>query len=596
MVTKPMGSAKRILITDCGSTTTALLVEEVDSVYRLLAQGEAATTAGAQGGDVTAGVLQAIHEIESVVDRALIRRDEPGVITQPADDTAGVDMYLATSSAGGGMQMLCAGLVKVMTAESSKRAALGAGAVVMDVIAIDDGRLPHTRIQRIRELRPDAILLSGGVDGGNQHQVINLAKQIAAAKLPRLPIIYAGNKDARQAIEDILSGCSELRIVDNLRPALEVELLDEARQEVHEVFLEHVVSRGQGYERLSGWTSAPIIPTTSAISTMVDALARDERAPVMGVRIDGSTTELLSVFKERFHRTVAADLGLGSSIFNVLIEAGIEGVTRWLPFPVDERQIRDRLRNRMLQPQAPIASLDDLMLEHAVAREIVRLILRQHSASAFGLRGVQVQRDVGQAFQQSSPGDTMVDMMSLSLIIAMGSVFTQASPLQAAMILTDGMELEGVTNLAVDNRSIASHLGTLAAQNPKGACDLFRREGLMPLATVVAPVGPMQRSGSCVTVQATMPTGTTVERSVAWGHLELVQLPQGIVKLGVRPAPGVDVGHGPGKPVATAIRGSDGGLIIDTRGRSLRLPKSEQPRQELVRHWCQSLTLYPGCN
>ena len=96
MATKPTGRAKTILITDCGATTTALLVEDVEGVYRLVAQGEAPTTVQAQGGDVTAGVLQAIHEIESVTDRALIRRDEPGVITQSTDMDTGVDMYLAT--------------------------------------------------------------------------------------------------------------------------------------------------------------------------------------------------------------------------------------------------------------------------------------------------------------------------------------------------------------------------------------------------------------------------------------------------------------------------------------------------------------------
>ena len=54
-----------------------------------------------------------------------------------------------------------------MTAESAERAALGAGAIVMDVIASNDKRLPHERIERIRQLRPDMFLLSGGIDGWN---------------------------------------------------------------------------------------------------------------------------------------------------------------------------------------------------------------------------------------------------------------------------------------------------------------------------------------------------------------------------------------------------------------------------------------------
>ena len=85
-----------------------------------------------------------------------------------------------------------------MTAASAKRAALGAGAIVIDVIASNDKRLPHEQIQRIRELRPDMILLSGGTDGGTKTHVVQIGELIAPAKpQPRfgseykLPIIYA---------------------------------------------------------------------------------------------------------------------------------------------------------------------------------------------------------------------------------------------------------------------------------------------------------------------------------------------------------------------------------------------------------------------
>ena len=46
--------------------------------------------------------------------------------------------------------MMVAGVVRNLTAESAERAALGAGAIVMDVIASNDKRLPHEKIERIR--------------------------------------------------------------------------------------------------------------------------------------------------------------------------------------------------------------------------------------------------------------------------------------------------------------------------------------------------------------------------------------------------------------------------------------------------------------
>src|SRR5690606_21028109 len=98
--------------------------------------------------------------------------DDSGRLIRPARGNEGCDIYISTSSAGGGLQMMVTGIVREMSAASAKRAALGAGAIVMDVISANDKRLPHEQIQRIRELRPDMILVAGGTDGGNVAKVV----------------------------------------------------------------------------------------------------------------------------------------------------------------------------------------------------------------------------------------------------------------------------------------------------------------------------------------------------------------------------------------------------------------------------------------
>ena len=198
-----------ILATDCGSTTTkAILIERRGDAYQLIVRGEAPTTVEAPVEDVTAGVINAITEVEELAGRKLL---DDGVILKPQRGDTGVDVYISTSSAGGGLQMMVAGVVRNLTAESAERAALGAGAIVMDVIASNDKRLPHEKIERIRHLRPDMLLLSGGIDGGTTSHVVELAEIIAAARpQPRLgiayelPLIYAGNKDARELIRETL--------------------------------------------------------------------------------------------------------------------------------------------------------------------------------------------------------------------------------------------------------------------------------------------------------------------------------------------------------------------------------------------------------
>ena len=195
-----------ILATDCGSTTTkAILIEKVDGEYRQTYRGEAPTTVEEPAADVTMGVVNSVTEVGELAGRKLIGDD--GQVIRPASDGQGCDIYISTSSAGGGLQMMVAGVVREMTAASAKRAALGAGAIVMDTIATNDKRLPHEQIQRIRELRPDMILISGGTDGGTTQHVVQIAEMVAPATPQprfgaeyRMPVIYAGNTAARDAI------------------------------------------------------------------------------------------------------------------------------------------------------------------------------------------------------------------------------------------------------------------------------------------------------------------------------------------------------------------------------------------------------------
>src|SRR5207244_11705761 len=121
-----------------------------------------------------------------------------------------------------------------------QRCALGAGAIVMDVLASNDGRLPHEKIERIRSMRPNMILLSGGTDGGTVTHVVEMAEYIAAADpRPRLgmsynlPLIYAGNKDVRPRIQEILGEKTALTITANIRPILERENLAPARNKLY---------------------------------------------------------------------------------------------------------------------------------------------------------------------------------------------------------------------------------------------------------------------------------------------------------------------------------------------------------------------------
>src|ERR1700678_1506924 len=72
---------RRIVATDCGSTTTkAILIEHSDQSgeYRLVARGEAPTTVERPFEDVTLGVLTSITELEEITETTVPSGFKPG--------------------------------------------------------------------------------------------------------------------------------------------------------------------------------------------------------------------------------------------------------------------------------------------------------------------------------------------------------------------------------------------------------------------------------------------------------------------------------------------------------------------------------------
>ena len=599
---------RSILATDCGSTTTkAILIELVDGEYRLQVRGEAPTTVEAPFEDVTKGVLNAVGEVEELSGRKLL--DGENILT-PQNGDEGVDIYVSTSSAGGGLQMMVAGVVKSMTGESAERAALGAGSIVMDVLASNDGRMPHQKIQRIRQLRPDMILLSGGIDGGTTKHVVELAEILHAAnpkprlgKDYKLPVIYAGNNKAQGEIMKTLAEMTDLTIVNNIRPVLERENLTPSRDKIHDLFMEHVMQQAPGYKKLMSWTDAPIMPTPGAVGSLIEMIAKQENITVVGVDIGGATTDIFSVFQEQFNRTVSANLGMSYSVCNVLAEAGMENVLRWVQFDIDEIDLNNRIGNKMIRPTTVPQSMEELMMEQAIAREALRLSFIQHKAFAVNLKGIQKERTISDAFEQSESGLSLVNMIELDLLVGSGGVMSHAPRReQSARMLIDAFLPEGITQLAVDSIFMMPQLGVLANIDKedlkedarKAAVEVFEKDCLIRLGTCISPVGKIKPNMTVLTAEFVLPDGKSEHCIVKAGELLRIKVPYEPLKATLTPGRGLDLGAGKGEPIETTVFGGVVGLLLDGRGRPFMLPESKTERISSLQKWSTATNEYPN--
>lgn len=597
---------RSILATDCGSTTTkCILIEWGEDGYRLAVRGEAPTTVEAPAEDVTQGVLNAVREVSELIGRPLL--DENGELIRPYDreKNQGIDIYLSTSSAGGGLQMVVGGVVREMTAKSAEKAALGAGAIVMDVLAVNDGRLPHEKIELIRQLRPDMLLLAGGVDGGTVKHVVELAQVVGAADpKPRLgiayelPVIFAGNKDAQEPIRETLAKKTALEVVDNLRPAMDKENLQPSRLKIQEQFLEHVMAHAPGYPNLMKMTDEEIMPTPAAVGSIMETIAKRDSINIVGVDIGGATTDVFSVLDGVFNRTVSANFGMSYSFSNVYAEAGHEQVMRWVPFSLDERELRNRIKNKMIRPTSIPYLLEELILEQAMAREALRLSFDQHKSLVTGLKGVQKKSDLSALFGLGDEeSDTLIDMRKVNMLIGSGGVLSHAPRRhQTAMMLIDSFLPEGVTTLTVDSIFMMPQLGVLAEVHPDAATQVFERDCLIYLGDCVAPVGRVKPGETAMEVQI-----DGEKLTVRGGEMIVKQRERdlGPTQVTIHPARGLDMGAGPGKSFQCELYGGTVGVIFDGRGRrpfsfqNAVTDLSEKDRLDYLSKWNESLQLYP---
>ena len=305
---------------------------------------------------------------------------------------------------------------------------------------------------------------------------------------------------------------------------MERENLVPARNKIHDLFLEHVMAQAPGYRKLIEWAGAPIMPTPAAVGLIMETIAKKQGINVIGVDIGGATTDVFSIFHGIFNRTVSANLGMSYSISNVLAECGLENILRWVPFSIDEQDLRNRIKNKMIRPTTVPQTLDELQIEQAIAREALRLALGHHKTLATGLKGVQQERSISDVFEQKASGQSHINMLELDLIVGSGGILSHAPRrVQSMLMMVDAYEPLGFTELSVDSIFMMPHLGVLSTVNEQAAMEVFVNDCMIYLGTCIAPQGQGKQGERCFDYTIDLPTGP-VKGTLKFGELRLLSL------------------------------------------------------------------------
>ncbi len=256
--------------------------------------------------------------------------------TQMSDVLHQVDVTktLVCSSAKGGLAMIAVGLIPDLTLKAATLACYSAGAKVTESYSFE---LNQQEIEKIETSNCDILLLCGGTNGGNSTVVLNNAKRISMIRR-KFPIIYAGNKSCQDQVKAMLNAAGfECTICDNVMPSYGVLEVDDCRNKIRDIFLDHII-KAKGLSSLSSLIEEIILPTPYSVMEALKLLAKGtltERGlgDLMAVDIGGATTDVYSMNSELIikdqvdykglkepleKRSVEGDLGVRFNAKNVL--------------------------------------------------------------------------------------------------------------------------------------------------------------------------------------------------------------------------------------------------------------------------------------
>ena len=578
-MTTSLFDADSLLAVDVGEINTrAVLFDVVDGRYRFLAIGSAPTTAAAPYQDIGEGIRLAINHLQEITGRTLVGSDDRLIMPGRADGS-GVDTFAATLSAGPPLKVVAAGLLDDISLESARHLAATTYSQVSEALSLNDRRKQEARIDAIIRQRPDLIIVAGGTDGGASQSVMQMIENVGLAcyLFPegyRPEILFAGNQDLVDEVDGMLKPIANLHFAPNVRPVLEREQLDPAHARLAELFRALRARQIPGVSELNAWSGQRLTPTATAFGRIIRFLSKvyDPAKGVLGVDIGASATTVAAAFTGDLTLGVYPQFGLGKGLAGMHNQASVERIKRWLPLEVGEDHLRDYIYNKSLYPGTIPAIEEDLWIEQALARQALRAAVSLAS------------RSFPKELARSAPGL----LPWFEPVVAAGSVFTRApSPGHSMLMLLDALQPTGVTTLVLDQNNLAAPLGSAAAINPILVVQVLESNTFLSLGTVISPLANVRPGTPVLRIRAKYESGEEVNMEIKQGTLDVLPLAAGrSARLNLIPLHRAEVGMGgPGRGGSLKVTGGALGVVIDARGRPLRLPSDPGRRGELYKKW-----------
>lgn len=577
-------SWKSLVTIDVGSTQTrALLFARVEDRFRFVAAASAPTHLHAAHPDLALGGIRALEYLSAISGRLLL--DPQGILIAPELSTgAGVDACLMTLSAAPPIRVALGGLSPEWSLGSLRRAAASAYTQIVEVLSVVpiDGRRQTEEewLQALIAAEPHLVVIAGGMDGGAARPVQALLETAAlAARLrpegERPWILFAGNAVLREEAVALAGRELPLQVLQNVRPRPDVEHIGPVVERMDQRYVERALASLPGLSLLQSWARGEVLPTARALSHVARYLSLEtpDRGTLV-VDVGGNHTVVTAAHGGLLAQVVQSESGIGQGILSLYQRRGYERITRWLPQEVRPETLEAFVWTKAMHPLSIPQTVEEMWIELAFAREALAEAWEQ-------LRTLWP--ELGRSPWAFEP-----------ILLTGGAFASHARPGALALVALDALQPVGITTLLWDPVGLTPGLGALAAVDALLAVEVVHSRPWTPLATVLAPAldGPVALDELLFTVEVHHrgPDGSesVYEIEARGGRLEVVPIP-GVGETELRRfrmRRPVDLGWGPRRaPRRIRIVGGWIGLIVDGRGRPLRLAEDPEARREQIQRW-----------
>lgn len=550
--------------------TRAWLFEASEGVFHITAGCKVPSTFTG-GGDVQMGVWNVLKRLQVLSQRRIL--DNEGHIINNSQ-IPGVEKFAVSLSAGAPIKTALIGLADEASLGSIRRLASMFYTQESAVLSLKDGLDTAHQLEVLIRADPALIILAGGSDGGAYQPVMEAAENISLAYnlLPRVhkpQIVFAGNSDLADKIEYCLNAGEDLHIAGNIQPEVGHEVLEPAWGAMLKSFEKIRFQQMPGLEEFLQKTGGQLLPGAYALGRMVKFLNRinQNNKGVMALDVGAASTMVAA----------AKDGKLISSVLQIAkSDALSEEVSRWSALPVDAEIVAVYINNKNLHPASMPATLEDLAIEQAWTRINLKHALRQTA-----------QRYPEFEFH---PGGGLSG--AYEPIILSGEALINAPTLgQALLIALDALQPYGITTVVLDRDQLLPALGAAAGIDPLLPVQILDSGIFLNIGTVITVDSPAPEGSSVLTIEIRCGEAPVEVCEVHQGSLKRFDVKLGSqARLHLSPTAETDVGMGQkGLGGWVSINGSALGVVIDARGRPIRLPMAAEKRSEMIKAWLWEL-------